>query len=413
MTNERYWIWLQHVIGTGGKTFDILSEYGDAKKIYETDVSALQKSGLFTKTQLERKEEIPLSVGDGVIDECEKMGWKIITPESPFFPEMLKTVSDFPLVLYVWGDETVLSNKLLIGVIGTRKPSAYGTDVAHTMSFELAKSGAVVVSGGAQGIDSTAHRTAIEAGGKTVLIMGCGFGCHYLMENEELRMKVTENGALISEFEPHTPPDRSSFIKRNRITAGMCRGVLVIEAGAKSGTLSTARKSFLYNRDVFVVTGDAKGTSFLGAHELVKYGANVIFSAQDILTLYGYEIRNRDSFYFGSFGRNVFEGITDFPEGRKEENKKTKKKRKTENKIKTKEKDSGTNAPEKTVKEWDLSSLTDNDRAVFEAVRSGADRLDDIAVMLKMQIRDVLIALTNLEMEGIVKCGAGNEYTLI
>lgn len=246
----------------------------------------------------------------------------------------------------------------------------------------------------------------MDEGGKTVLIMGCGFGSGYLMENEQMRQRVIKNGALISEFPPFTKPTQVSFIQRNRITAGMCRGVLVIEAGEKSGTLSTARRSFLYNRDVFVVTGDAKGTSFLGAHELVRYGAKIIFSAQDILSLYGYEVRNKDSFYFGTLSKGLFEGIDSFPNGKKEE------KQKKAKKVK-KNKESETEETQLSFEKFDVSSLSENERAVIEAIKGGTDRLDDIAQLLKIQIRDVLIALTNLEMEGLIVCGAGNEYILI
>lgn len=226
------------------------------------------------------------------------------------------------------------------------------------------------------------------------------------MENENMRQRVTQNGALISEFPPFMKPTKVSFIQRNRITAGLCRGVLVIEAGEKSGTLSTARRSFLYNRDVFVVTGDAKGTNFLGARELVKYGAKVIFSAQDILSLYGYEVKNKDSFYFGSLGRGVFEGIDSFPDGKKEEKPKKAKEMK-------KKPESENEETQLSFEKYDVSSLSQNERAVLEAIKGGADRLDDIAALLKIQIRDVLIALTNLEMEGLIECGAGNEYILI
>lgn len=410
LTDAKYWIWLQNVVGIGGNTFDILSYFENAKAVFEANLSLLRETGLFSKAQLERKENIPVSVGDNIIADCEKYGWKIITPNSEFYPPLLKTISDFPLVLYVWGDETVLTDKLHIGVIGTRKPSVYGRDVASTLTKELSKAGAVIVSGGAYGIDSTAHISAMDEGGKTILIMGCGFGYEYLMENEEMRQRVTKNGALVSEFPPFSAPTKSSFIMRNRITAGICRGVLVIEAGRKSGTLSTAKKSFLYNRDVFVVTGDAKGTSFLGAHELVKYGANVIFSAQDILSLYGYEIRNKESFYFGSFGRNLFEGIDDFPDGQKDAGAETKKGKEINKKAKKEDSEGET---EIQKKEYDLSSLSETEKAVFEAVKSGETSLDDIARILKIQIRDILIALTNLELNGFIECSAGNEYTLI
>lgn len=411
MTEEKYWIWLQAVLGIGEKTFDILNTFESPKAVYEADAAQLKMSGLFKKTQLERKEKLRLSVANKAISDCRKNGWKIITPDSEYYPELLKEIADFPLVLYVCGDETVLKSKMHIGVIGTRQPSTYGIDVAYTLTRELVRSGAVIVSGGAQGIDSTAHNTAMESGGKTVLIMGCGLGFEYLMQNEPMRRLVSQSGAVISEFPPYAPPTKISFIQRNRITAGMCRGVLVVEAGLKSGTLSTARRSFAYNRDVFVVTGDAVGTNFLGARELVGYGAKVIFSADDILSLYGYEIKNKESFYFGSFGKGVFEGIDDFPLGEKKEKKKKEEKKQEKKQENTaKAKDVAAAKPQNTP---DRSLLSPNSAAVLSAIEGGFSRIDDIAANIKLQIRDVLVALTELEMEGFVQCDAGNEYILI
>lgn len=411
MTDIRYWIWLQNVIGYGEKTSAILREAGSPEIIYGTDISLLRSSGLFKKLQLERMMSTPLSFADDIIKTCIENDISIITPDSSFYPELLKETADFPLVLYVKGDKSVLRGGIHIGVIGTRKPSQYGIDVAYTMTRVLSENGAVVISGGALGIDSVAHSAAMECGAKTILIMGCGHGCEYLMENEDLRERVTQNGALITEFPPFTPPTKTSFIQRNRITAGICRGVLVIEAGEKSGTLSTARKSFSYGRDVFVVTGDAKGTSFLGAHELVKSGAKVIFSAQDILSLYSYEIKNKDSFYFGSMGKAVFEGINEFPVGIKpEEKNKAKKVKKTEE---NKTESYFTDEIKEPERQPDLSLLGDCEIKVYNAIKDGTGSLDDISRTLGIQIRDVLIALTNLEMEGLIECGAGNEYTLV
>ena len=410
MSDVRHWLWLQKVIGTGEKTEAILRTFETPEAIYEAETETLKKSGLFKPSQIKRKIETPLSCADKAISDCEQYGYDIVTPDSDFYPPLLKETADYPLVLFVWGDKSVLKNKLHIGVIGTRKPSQYGTDVAHTFTKELAQSGAVVVSGGAQGIDFTAHTTAMESGGKTLLVMGCGFRCNYLMQNEEMRLNVTKSGALISEYPPFTPPTQQSFIHRNRITAGICLGVLVIEAGERSGTLSTARRSFLCGRDVFVVTGDAKGTSFLGAHELVRSGAHIIFSAQDILSLYGCEIRNKDSFYFGSLGRGVFEGIADFPEGRNEEKKKPSK---AENKQKKAENTPKEETAQKSREEVDLSSLNETERAVYDILSDGSKQLDEIAKGLNTRIRDVLLSLTNLEMLGLVRCGTGNEYELI
>lgn len=402
--NDAYWIWLQNVMGIAANTYDVLSVWSGAKDIYEADTDILRASQLFSDIQLKRKSEFDLTVADKAISDCNKNGWKIVTYEDDEYPSQLRQIAEAPLVLYVSGDVSCLRAEMPIGIIGTRHPTQYAIDVANTIAIELAKQKALVVSGGAQGIDSVAHNAAMDAGGKTAVIMGCGLGYDYLMENEPMRKRAEKNGALVTEFPPFTPAGRYSFIQRNRITAGLCKGVLVVEAGRKSGSLSTARMVLKYNKDLFVVTGDARGKSFVGANELAKHGARIVFSAADILTLYGLEIKNRDSFYFSGYGKPVFEGIDEYPLGEAPEPKTRKSKTKTKAK-KTEE----TEAKKEKI-EVDLDLLSQDAQTVYNAILSGKTQLDDIAKETKIQIRNVLVALTELELEEIVECGAGNEY---
>ena len=413
MKNDKYWIWLQSVVGAGRQTADILSFYKDAKSIYDLGLDELRESGLFTSFQLAKAKDHDLSSAEKIISDCEENHWKIINFEDADYPAALRKISDFPLGLYVDGDEKLLNNAVFIGVIGTRKPSQYGIDVAYTFTRGLVEGKAVIVSGGALGIDSVAHNTAIECGGKTILILGNGLGDNYMPQNKETRKAVAMFGALVSEFPPFTPPTRNSFLMRNRITAGLCNGVLVIEAGERSGTLSTARKAFKYQKDVFVVTGDVKGPNFLGAHELVKEGANVVFSSDDILTLYGYEVRNKESFYFSSYANNVFEGIDDFPYGKNAENEDSieKTKESSAKPRKKKVKETKTKAKKKTETK-DISFLDKTQRSVYDAICRGNTTLDDIAKSTNTIIREILTALTILEINDLVELSAGNEYIL-
>ncbi|MBR2315698.1 MAG: DNA-processing protein DprA [Clostridia bacterium] len=407
MRNDRYWVWLQSVMGYGARTYDALSVWRSAEDIYNSDKDLLRASQLFSDIQLRRMEITDLSIADKIISDCNELGCKIVNCEDEDYPSQLRQIPDFPLVIYVSGDVKCLRHDMPIGIIGTRKPSQYAIDVAETISIELAKRNALIVSGGAQGIDSVAHNSAMDAGGKTVVIMGCGLGYDYLSVNEPMRNRAEQNGAVITEYPPYTPAKSFQFVQRNRITAAFCKGVLVVEAGEKSGSLSTANKVLKYNRDLFVVTGDARGKGFVGANRLAKSGARVVFSADDILTLYGFEIKNRESFYFSGMGKAVFEGIEDYPEGRKEAPKprKSKKKTKAEESEKTEVK------KEKSEVNTDL--LSQDARTVYEAILSGEAYLDDIAKKTRIQIRDVLVALTELEFEEIIECGAGNEYRII
>lgn len=404
MDSARYWIWLQGVVGFGAKVDCMIDEFGSAEAIYNADIDEIKSSGLFDRKKAEKALDKSLDKADKIVSDCEKNGYKIITPDSPLYPERLKMTADFPLVLYVCGDEKALGGDgIHIGVIGARQPSQYGLDVAETIAFSLAQGGAVVVSGGALGIDSSAHISAMKAGGKTLLIMGCGLGFPYLSENESMRRQVSENGALVSEYPPGTAPFSSSFIKRNRITAGICNGVLVVEAGKRSGSLSTANAVIRYNRDLFVITGDARGDNFLGANELAKRGARIVFSADDILSLYGYEIRNRDSFNFSMLGEDIFDGISVFPNGRKKEPPEKKKGRKPKNKNQTKTEEKH---------EIDLDAFSPETQLVYKSIGDSGVLIDDIARKTRLKIRNVLIALTELEMAGAVECGAGNEYRI-
>ncbi len=409
LENARYWIWLQKVMGVGTRVDCLLDTFASARAVYEADDDVLRASGVFNENRLARLKDKNLEQADSIVAYCENKGYKILTPDMPNYPERLKLVTDAPLVLYTCGDETVLSNdNLHIGVIGSRKPSQYGIDVAGTIATSLAKNGAVVVSGGALGIDSVGHNAAMDAGGKTVLIMGCGFDYPYLMDNQPMRERVKNNGVLVSEYSPKTPPINGSFVKRNRITAGLCNGVLVVEAGVKSGSLSTANIVTKYNRDLFVVTGDARGENFLGANELAQRGARIVFSADDIMTLYGYEIRNKDSFNFSLLGEDVFNGIDVFPYGPKED----RPKRKTKGTRKSKKKEEV--EPVKEEKhEVDLSGLSPDALQIYDAIGEAGATIDDMVEKTHMQIRNVLIALTELEMADAIVSLAGNEYRRI
>ena len=143
-------------------------------------------------------------------------------------------------MLFVWGDETILNSEVMLSVVGTRKASNYSMRVTRLLSSRLARAGAVIVSGGALGVDSAAHTGAME-GGRTIAVLGCGLGTDYLRDNAALRREISKNGAVITEYFPFTPASRTTFPMRNRIISGMSLGTIVVEAGERSGSLITAR----------------------------------------------------------------------------------------------------------------------------------------------------------------------------
>ena len=166
--NTKYWVWLSLALGAGAKVDEILSAYPDPIKLFEEETADRIISGVFTRRQIEKLEALKLSDAETAIAVCKKNGWSIVTPEDSDYPAGLRKLPDMPLVLYVDGSLECLKGKVIIGVVGTRKPCHESIVIARRISGDLASAGAVVVSGGALGIDSSAHEGAVEAGGKTV-----------------------------------------------------------------------------------------------------------------------------------------------------------------------------------------------------------------------------------------------------
>ncbi len=284
---QKYWIWLAQSLGAGVKTDKIFSAFKTPLDIYTASAEDRSASGVFTKRQAEKLSEYTLEDAEKIISDCERNGWKIITPEDIIYPAGLRRISDMPFVLYVDGDISCLRGKVMIGVVGTRNPGIEGVTVAHNFCTDMAAAGAVIVSGGALGIDSAAHEGALFAGGKTVCVLGCGFGTRYLMENEALRRDVSKNGAVVTEYPPYTAASRITFPTRNRIISGMSHAVLVVEASEKSGSLITARTAKEQSREVFAVPGNVLTSAYTGANRLISAReAKVAMNANDVLEPY-------------------------------------------------------------------------------------------------------------------------------
>lgn len=212
----------------------------------------------------------------------EAMGAQLLTLESPDYPELLKAIYDPPPVLYYQGkNPNVLTPPL--AVVGTRLASSYGKVAAERLCGSLASMGLCIVSGMARGIDTIAHQAALEAGGSTLAVFGCGLEHTYPPENASLRKKIIERGAILSEFPMSTKPDRNNFPARNRIISGLSHGTLVIEAGLKSGALITAQFSLEQGREVFSLPGNIYSGKSQGTNQLIKMGAKLVDSPEAVV----------------------------------------------------------------------------------------------------------------------------------
>ena len=210
------------------------------------------------------------------------------------YPGSLAEIPQPPHVLYCLG-EPDFDSLPAVAIVGTRRATRYGLETAYSLAADLASRGILIVSGLALGIDSRAHQGAVDAGGKTVAVLGSGVENIHPLQNKTLAEKIIAgHGAVVSEFPPLYPPDKWTFPQRNRIIAGMSRAVIVIEAPEKSGALITARMALDYNRDVGAVPGEINSVNSRGTNLLLKIGAAVIRSADDVLELIGVESKSTD-----------------------------------------------------------------------------------------------------------------------
>lgn len=285
--NALYYIWLQHVLGFGSaKIRTVLRFYKTPEEFYRASIAEKRMLGCFTKSELNAFEKFSLENCRSVIDRCERLHYNIITLADPQYPQRLKEIYNPPCVLYCQGELPDIDKSLCIAVVGTRMATQEGVRTAFSFAAGLTQAGAVVVSGGARGIDSASHRGALQAGGTTLCVLGCGINYRYLPENAPMRSLITKQGALVSEYPPDTPPLARNFPMRNRIISGLCSGVVIIEAGEKSGSLITADLALEQGRDVFAVPGSITSAVTGGSNSLIKQGAKPVTCCKDILEEY-------------------------------------------------------------------------------------------------------------------------------
>ncbi len=283
----KYYIWLQLCLGQGSKTFmELLEEALLPSDIYSMDSAQLKRLGIFSKGELQKLSEIPLSSAERIIEQCRQSKIRLIKYDDDAYPATLKNLYNPPMVLYVKGDFPDFDNTPVISVVGPRKVSEFGKKAAYSLGYRFAKSGMTVVSGGAVGSDTYAHIGALKANGKTVLIMGCGFNVSYLEENRALREFIAKHGCLISEYPPNTPITRYTFPVRNRLISALSLGTVVVEAGVKSGALITANHAAAQGRDVFVIPGSPDRPEYKGSNALLRDGAKPLLDASDVFNEY-------------------------------------------------------------------------------------------------------------------------------
>lgn len=280
---QQYWIWLASVPGLGVRRFDaLLDRYLHAQQIWE-EFGAWMAPVLGAQVYAAMAKARDADYFARLFDEMDAANAVAVTRMDAEYPAQLRTIVDAPPVLYVRG-RVAQGDAQTIGIVGARNCSAYGTRMARRMAGVLSRAGVVVVSGLARGIDGAAHRGAVDAKARTVAVLGSGVDVIYPPEHARLVDEMlAAGGSLISELRPGTAPKPQHFPARNRIISGMSGALLLVEAAAKSGAMSTVRHALEQGREVFTVPGQADSPLSAMPHALVRDGARLVTSAQDIL----------------------------------------------------------------------------------------------------------------------------------
>ena len=280
----KYWLALGRVKGVGNVTYKaLIDEFHDPGAIFEAPLKRLEEiSGMGKKTAANIKSFKEWEWVEKEINLIEKQDVKFLTLTDADFPKALLTIPDPPPYLYTKGT-ICKEDENAIAIVGTRLPTQYGISAAESISRELAGSGITIVSGMARGIDAAAHRGALAAKGRTIAVLGSGIDVIYPSENKKLYEQIVSNGAVVSEFPIGMSPLAENFPQRNRIISGLVRGVLVVEASEKSGSLITAGLALDYGRDVFAMPGNTTSFKSKGTNKLIKQGAKLVEDARDIL----------------------------------------------------------------------------------------------------------------------------------
>jgi len=283
MADIRYWIGFNIVPGIGPAKFRaLIDHFGDLEAAWRADAHELREAGLDRRAI---ENLLATRAGISLDEEVERVARReahVLTWDDAAYPPQLRNIYSPPPLLYVKG-EILPEDEWAVAVVGTRRATVYGREATRQIAGDLARNRITIVSGLARGIDAQAHRAALDAGGRTIAVLGCGIDIIYPSENRKLAQEIVERGALITEYPLGTPPEGGNFPPRNRIISGLALGTLIVEAGEDSGALITADYALEQGREVFAVPGNIFNRGSGGTNKLIQQGAKLVLSAQDVL----------------------------------------------------------------------------------------------------------------------------------
>ena len=397
-----YWLWYALLPGLHEQDkVALLEHFQDPEDIFYAEEADLAEVEGLTEAGVKVLLNRDLTQAKEVLQKCTDKQIQILTYRDQAYPNRLKSISDPPLVLYYRGQLPDFDRLPLIGVVGTRKASAYGMTTAKQISFQIARCGGIIVSGGADGIDTMAFQGALMAGGSGIAVFGSGVDQIYPAKNRKLFDDLLRDGCILSEFPPETPPMRWNFPKRNRIISGLSCGVLVVEAPKRSGALITAEHAREQGRDVFVVTGNVGVDSCAGSNDLLRSGAIFAGCGWDVLS--EYESQFPDKIHRDDTPADLAVRQDELEKPLEKVAQKKLFPRKNPDTKPQKEKkviDNGANPPYSDMKDKSIS-LSAEEQKVLDLV-TGDCLVDDVIAASGLMAGKVLATLTLLEVKGFV-----------
>lgn len=400
MADLKYWLWLTTRKGMNPvKILSLLDYFVTPERIYYADREEYELNAL-SQYQCRGLEDKSLDIPERILADCDRLGVDIMTMQDAAYPQRLRQLADPPAVLYSKGKRFRFDEEAAIAVVGTREPSKYGEMAAEKFGLELAKGGALVVSGIANGLDTCAIRGALKGGGPVVSMLAGGIDRITPRSNRFLAEDVAAAGALISEYPPGTEPKGEHYRPRNRILSGLCLGVLAVECRPFGGTMLTVNHAVEQDRDVFAVPGAINAEMSEGTNRLIQQGAKLVTCGRDILEEYWdrYPLKLSRS---APLPPHVAQARLEQP-AQAEKTQTTKKEEP--------ERPAERGGREVVPREEQKTRFTDDELAILAALSQKALSADEVVERTQIPARFVLSALTMLQVQGVVEEQPGRRF---
>ncbi len=397
---HRDWLTLALVPGVGTANFiRLLARFHTPANVLEASEAALKEVvGQKVAERIRKyKDVVDIDTQKRLIEQYDV---KLITLDDPEYPQRLAEIYNPPLVLFVRG-ELIESDTNAVAIVGTRRPTPYGIRMAEKFGRELAARGVTVVSGMAIGTDTAAHRGALDAGGRTIAIFGNGVDVVYPRQNAELMDQIIKQGCAISEFDMGARPSRGNFPYRNRVISGMTLGTLIIEAPATSGALITARQAAEQGREVFAVPGQVGVRNSEGPHSLIRDGAKLAETVEDILVELEVPAEIRTELPADIPRKSVAEKPSP-PD--------TTPVRSAGRETQSRPAPTPEPEPERKPAKTTARNITDLEKQVLSVLSPDGSFVDEIAQACRVSVSDTLSSLTILELKGLVRQFSGKRF---